>query len=309
MPRANAASFTSVVLTAAALLLPACYAKPTPLEGTDDGSSSDTGSDAGSAESTSDADPETGASTGTPEPGAHSGCIDASDCDDGDPCTDDACAEPQCVHTPRLDDPACACTTVEDCSDLPEDNECRSRRCDDGVCGLNLVPAGTPLGEAQQIAEDCLTLTCDGAGEVELVPEALDIPDDGLECTQDTCEMGTPLNEPVPEGTTCIAGSCDATGSCVGCLTAADCGGETTFCHTVTCDAGVCGVEETEAGTLLPSEAQTEGDCVALACDGVGNAAPTADDDDLPADDGNECTQEICVDGTAQHPAAAQGSA
>ena len=46
-------------------------------------------------------------------------CQDASDCDDGDPCTVDSCVDGLCVHTPM------------DCDD---NNECTRDFCVDGMC-------------------------------------------------------------------------------------------------------------------------------------------------------------------------------
>jgi hypothetical protein len=228
------------------------------------------------------------------------GCMSDDDCVDDDPCSIDTCDGGTCAHAPNVDDPECACESPADCAQLPMDGECQTRTCIDSVCGLELTPAGTPLGETQQTAEDCKTLACDGDGGMEVVNEDADLPVDGLECTTDECTDGEPSNPPVGEGTECAAGVCDADGQCVGCNTPADCGGESTFCATVTCDAGVCGIANTAAGTAVP--AQTPNDCEEVQCDGNGNEAPVADDSDLPADDGNGCTGEVCSDGQPSHP-------
>lgn len=104
------------------------------------------------------------------------------------------------------------CVLADDCPGT--DNECRTRTCTAGKCGVDLVPAGTPL--AQQTAGDCSTATCDGAGHVVAVDDPGDVAGDGTSCTVDACPG--PTHTPVADGTACAengghlcnAGSCDA---------------------------------------------------------------------------------------------------
>jgi hypothetical protein len=264
-----------------------------------DGTSDDTVS----VESTEPGPTSTGTPTtseGTAETGT-AGCMSDDDCADADPCSIDTCEEGACAHEPNVDDPECVCAGPADCTQLPMDDDCQQRTCIDGVCGLELTPAGTPLAETQQMAEDCKTLVCDGNGGVEVVDENADLPVDGSECTLDECNDGEPINPPIAEGTPCAAGVCNAEGQCVGCNSPDDCGGESTFCATVTCERQICGVALTEAGTPVPE--QTDNDCQEVQCDGNGNEAPVADDADLPLDDGNPCTGEACSNGEPSHPA------
>jgi len=240
---------------------------------------------------TSDA---TSPDTGTAE------CANDDECADADPCSIDACAAGTCTHEPDVDNPACACSTPADCVQLPEDDECRTRTCDGGVCGLEFTAAGTPLGETQQMAEDCKVVVCDGAGAAETIDDDADVPDDGLECTSDACEAGVPVSTPAKPGTPCAAGMCNADGQCTGCTDPSECGGESTFCQMVTCVDSICGIELTPLGTALPE--QTDADCQQVVCDGRGNAASIPDDDDVPADDGNDCTGDTCQAGAEVHP-------
>jgi hypothetical protein len=205
------------------------------------------------------------------------------------------------MHAPDTNNPDCVCTAPGDCVQLPEDSECRTRTCEDGVCGLAFTPDDTALAETQQTAEDCRLVVCDGAGESASIVDATDVPMDGLECTLDTCVDGEPANVPAERGTPCAAGECNANGECAGCSTPADCGGESTFCEMITCEGGVCGVESTSAGTALPE--QNDGDCARLECDGRGNEASVPDDLDEPPDDGNDCSADSCEDGVIVHPA------
>jgi hypothetical protein len=44
-------------------------------------------------------------------------------------------------------------------------------------------------------------------------------------------------------------------------------------------------------------------------CDGNGHVVDVADDADVPLDDGNACTGEVCNAGAPAHPAKAAGAA
>lgn len=64
-------------------------------------------------------------------------------------------------------------------------------------------------------------------------------------------------------------------------------------------------MEVAPAGTV-PAE-QVEGDCRTLVCDGRGQAVARADGADVPADDGNACTEERCAGDRAEHAPLAAG--
>jgi hypothetical protein len=259
--------------------------------------------DASSGETSDEPPPGTDGTGDTDGPG----CGSDADCVDVDICSIDTCEDGACVHTPDVDDPQCTCTTPADCTLLPADDACRTRTCEEGVCGLELAPADTPLHETRQTAEDCQRMVCDGAGEVHSIVDDADVPVDGLECTSDLCTDGVPENPPAEPGTACAAGECDAAGACIGCDEPSDCGGTSTFCEAVTCEAQMCGIATTPSGTELPD--QTSGDCQRLECDGRGNSAAVAEDADVPADDGNDCTEDTCVAGQAAHPPRSSGTA
>src|SRR5205814_1281585 len=122
----------------------------------------------------------------------------------------------------------------------------------------------------------------------------------------DVCTVGTPSNPPVSSRTSCGGSSiCDGQGACVACIVAADCPGSDTECHTRTCTSGVCGVNNTAAGTAVPT--QTVGDCKKDQCDGAGHVTTVIDDTDKLID-GNACTQDICTMGVRSNPAVAAGT-
>lgn len=232
---------------------------------------------------------------------------------DGNVCTDDLCeggvptnpnSEP---GTPCNEDGLCdgagtcsECISPDDCDQLPPDDDCQTRTCENNVCGQIFTDAGEELDA--QAPGDCLVAVCNGMGGAENQNDDSDVPVDGFECTDDVCDDGMGDNPPLDPGVMCSAGICDGDGVCVGCLDAADCGGIDTFCRTYTCEDGECGVLDTLAGIPLPPADQTDGDCVELRCDGNGNAVPVPVDADVPDDDGNDCTDEVCVGGNPDHP-------
>lgn len=120
------------------------------------------------------------------------------------------------------------CVVAGDCPGV--DNECRSRSCTAGVCGVAFVAAGTPL--AVQVVGDCATATCDGAGEIASEYDAADLIDDGNDCTNDTCTPQGPSYAPKPMGDSCL--------STCGCP---PCGGDplqNPDCVFGLCNAGAC---------------------------------------------------------------------
>jgi hypothetical protein len=239
-------------------------------------------------------------------PGSESGgdgCVQDGECLDDNPCSDDRCESGTCVHPPVTDDPACVCSGPGDCTQLPPDDDCATRACDDGICAQHFVDAGVAVGEAGQTTEDCKQVVCDGRGGTEVVDDDSDVPNDGLECTEDTCVAGMPSSTPVQPGMPCSAGECNDAGQCTGCTSPDECEGEQTFCEAITCESSVCGVMSTASNTPLPDGDQTTGDCLRRVCDGRGNVAQIAEDTDLPTDDGFECTDETCNDGMVGHPA------
>jgi hypothetical protein len=235
--------------------------------------------------------------------------------DDGTSCTDDACNSGAPEHTPLALGTSCSdgggavcddagacvqCNAIADCSSLPPDDECQARGCDAGSCASSYTAAGTAV--TLQTTGDCKVNQCDGAGMTVSANADTDLPDDGNDCTMDVCTAGVPSNPNLPMGTTCAAGTCNDMGQCTGCSVGSDCLGTDTFCRTRTCTANVCGFSFTAAGTPLPVGSQTAADCLVLQCDGAGGIQAVADDSDLPVDDGNQCTNDVCQNGVVKHP-------
>jgi hypothetical protein len=247
--------------------------------------------------------------------------VDDSDtpADDGNQCTLDLCVGGVPSHPASAAGATCnqdgglfcngggACVQCNAATDCPgSDTACGMRTCNAGVCGFDFVSAGTPVGA--QTTGDCRRNQCDGSGNVVSAIDDSDLPVDGLQCTLDVCTDGVPSNPPATAGTTCSQGGgafCDGSGLCVQCLGANDCPGSDTECGVRTCTAGVCGMSHTAAGT--PVAAQTAGDCRRDVCDGAGSVVTEPDNNDLPADDGNQCTQDVCIGGMPSHPPVSAG--
>ncbi|MDI3285874.1 hypothetical protein [Polyangium sp. 15x6] len=80
------------------------------------------------------------------------------------------------------------------------------------------------------------------------------------------------------------------------CVKASDCPGEDTACGTRACEQGVCRfMNVLPAGERPPG--QPLDDCLDVTCDGLGHAVVKSASDQLP-DDGSECTEDKCVEGT-----------
>lgn len=102
----------------------------------------------------------------------------------------------------------------------------------------------------------------------------------------------------------CRTDSSDQSGE-TSCSVPTDCPQSENPCVIATCSSGVCRMESVAAGTVVANP--VAGDCAVQACDGAGNIAATSDDSDIP-DDGNACTNDVCTNGIASHPAVAVGT-
>ncbi|MRG91259.1 hypothetical protein [Polyangium spumosum] len=152
--------------------------------------------------------------------------------------------------------------------------------------------ACTPGDETDGSSGDCVKMACVD-GVLQTVADDDDMPDDGKDCTVDSCEGTTPTHVNKPAGESCGMGSsCDGVGNCT-CASDADCG-ENTECRTFTCDK-VCKSTNAPAGTKLTA-GQTDGDCKVLQCNSSGGIEEVLDAKD-PQSDGNDCTVDTCVNG------------
>ncbi len=82
------------------------------------------------------------------------------------------------------------------------------------------------------------------------------------------------------------------------CTTASDCPPPATPCLVRSCAAGECTETALADGTPIPEQAA--GDCLLVVCDGAGATRVDPAADDLP-DDGNACTDDLCIAGEPAH--------
>jgi hypothetical protein len=231
---------------------------------------------------------------------------------DGNPCTKDVCAAGIAGNPFEAVGTACGgsnkcdgaghCVACLQASDCGTSAACKSFTCDAGVCNTHLAASGTVVTNAT--AGDCRSDQCDGAGNlVSSAVDAADLPaDDGNACTLETCAGGAPAHPPAPLGTACTQGGgsiCDGSGVCVKCTADSQCPAANE-CQIPACSSGTCGFTPKPSGTV--TAAQTDGDCQKNQCDGAGHVVSVADDADLPADDGSQCTADICTAGVPSHP-------
>ncbi len=184
-----------------------------------------------------------------------------------------------------------ACSSVEGCANP---SECRTVSCVGVKCETISAPKDKVI---TQIEHDCQKRQCDGNGNVEVVPDPGDLPEnDNNECTVEDCDDATSPN--APAGVSCLNGICDGNGKCATCEDGIkngnevdiDCGGP----DCPHCDGELCGGEAVgcQSGHCV------DGVCCSTACDkkcescvvsqtGVptGTCAPVM----LGKPDGNKC--------------------
>lgn len=198
-----------------------------------------------------------------------------------------------------------SCIMNETCDDQ---NPCTTESCEQGFCQF-VVLDGVPTPDVLDVAGDCKKAMCT-QGIDTLSPDDLDVPNDGFECTTEACMNGAPIVANLDAGSPCGANMnlvCNGQGVCVGCNAPADCQGIDTVCQTRTCVAGTCGVQNAPSGTFV--DGAGSGDCRQTECNGAGSITTGPDNNDLPADDGLQCTDEVCVNGMPYHPFSSAGSA
>ncbi|HLY38002.1 MAG TPA: fibronectin type III domain-containing protein [Candidatus Binatia bacterium] len=189
-------------------------------------------------------------------------------CDDGNPCTADACDETHrtCTHVAVA---GCVpCTSAAQCDDA---NACTADACTAGRCTHTARPDGTSCDDG---------LFCDG---VET-------------CRSGVCTMGPPVN--CDDGNACTVDTCDEgrhacthTGVAGCCTVDADCA-VTDLCQTnPRCTANRC----TSDAVVCPDPGQ----CATASCDPAHGCQTTPVPDGTPCDDGNVCTtNDVCTAGT-----------
>jgi len=208
-------------------------------------------------------------------------------CDDGNPCTADACGANGCEHAPAADGSVCAaadlchgggvCVNGACPPGAPvvcdDGNPCTLDHCDPAAgCAYGMAPDGTTCPDALACngEETCREGACrPGIAEV--------CADDGNPCTADACGPNGCEHPPLPDGHPCSDGQmCNGNELCL---------------------AGVCA-----AGA--PAQCDDGNVCTTQRCDGEANRcayAPVADgtlcDDGQTSTQGESCRAGICGEG------------
>ncbi|MFQ5591750.1 MAG: M4 family metallopeptidase [Phycisphaerae bacterium] len=212
-------------------------------------------------------------------------CSVDADCDDGAPCTNDACVAGSCVNSPVAGGTPC-----------PDGLFCNGEEtCQGGVCTDQADPC---VDQAHCDEVDDVCLECVDAADCA----------DGNPCTLDACTAGACASTNAPDGTACPdAAFCNGEETCQGgvCTDQAD-----PCVDQVHCDeaGGVCLVCVSD-GECDDGDPCTHDSCDPLVgCANVPSADPETDccdpanGDLTPIDDGNACTQDVCnPDGTVDH--------
>ncbi len=100
-------------------------------------------------------------------------------------------------------------------------------------------------------------------------------------------------------------GGASGSGGSGGCASPTECPAPQNPCAEATCINQVCGTAPLKAGSVAAT--QIPGDCKRTECDGSGNTTEVNDDTDI-SDDSNECTDDVCNNGTPENNAKLSGT-
>lgn len=202
-------------------------------------------------------------------------CSGAAQCNDGNPCTDDACsAQGACTHTNNTAtcDDGNACTPNDACAG--------------GAC----VGSGTL---ACNDTNPCTDDACNPASGCTFTNNTAPC-SDGSACTQaDTCAGGACVGGAAldcDDGEVCTTDNCDAVAGCQHADNTLACDDGSAATHTDTCAAGAC------AGTPVVCDPGNQ--CqVAGTPDGTASCPPADKPNTAPCDDGDAATHTDLCDG------------
>lgn len=250
------------------------------------------------------------------------GCATQVDCNDDNPCTTDACVNSTCVYTnnslpcddglfcngadtcsagscsvhagnPCASGQVCAnvcneaadnCFAAANVACTPDTNPCTYDVCNgSGSCIHPFKPAGSACGNsATGLCDNPDTCNASGVCVANNLPNGTACADDGNECTFDVCSNGQCVHPAKPNNTPCTP--------------------DGNACTNDVCSAGVCTHPLKPAGSACGSSSSS-------LCDNPDTCSATGVclANNLPngtacADDGNECTNDVCNSGVCTHP-------
>lgn len=197
--------------------------------------------------------------------------------------------------------PSIPCTDESMC---PADSECATYTCEDGKCKISLVPQGTEV-QMGKVVGDCKKIVCTGSGTTSL-QDADDDPPPSEMCITKTCSAGEVQSTPVMNGTVCGVNLACKEGKCEGCTMAAQCP-KPAECHDVQCVAGGCEYPNLPDGMEV-GDNSLKTNCLHSVCSG-GNPTIVPDITEVPLDDNDPCTIEVCdANGNETHPPGNNGA-
>jgi hypothetical protein len=199
-------------------------------------------------------------SGGAPDPG----CSQASDCNDKNPCTDDACVDSVCQYT----------NNTSPCADDADD-------CTDDVCAAGACTHPANTAPCEDDLDDCTSDVC--AGDI---------------CTHPSngtcmCQKAADCNDQNPCTTdSCVGNQCKYVNNALGCVN------DGNPCTTDVCEAGACQHKNNTASCTDDGDACTGDVCAAGQCTHPAISGCCSGDGDCY--DGNVCTDESCVNHVCQ---------
>lgn len=207
-------------------------------------------------------------------------CTEATDCRDGDECTEDYCNQFACQHT-RI----CGCRTAADCND---GDDCTLDYCDGGECSFDSVLCECEADAECDDGDDCTEDYCDAGHNCghTYVCEC-DSDDDCADtdpCTFESCNLGACVYE---------SGRCE-------CRVSEDCEDDGNRCTFEYCEAGVCEHAPMDCACERRTDCNDGLDCTLDYCneslctfaDVLCECA--AETEAADCDDGNRCTHDYC---------------
>jgi hypothetical protein len=229
------------------------------------------------------------------------GLTDEGLCDDGNPCTDDACVPGGgCVAPPNLAacDDGSACTRLDQCQggeclgsdpvECPAGDDCHAVGACEAASGL--CPVTVRTGQACDDADPATSnTTCDPDGACTCKPDCTGrvCGDDGCggacgSCAPTTCEdlfhhTGRTCQqglcvyaaaEDCDDGNPCTDDACDAAQGCSNADDDSNPCADALACSLTACRAGACVVTGASAGCLIDGECVSEGGLLAPTGDG-----------------------------------------
>jgi hypothetical protein len=250
------------------------------------------------------------------------------DCDDGDPCTDDACDGlggcqyednaadcddgNECTVADECDQGQCTgfamqcdCLVDEDCDPFEDDDICNGTLyCDTESLPYQCRVAGETVVECEPLADEvakCNTNSCNstsGECEAQPVPDGVICDDNdpcivAEKCMGGSCQGGQPVN--CNDGNPCTDDGCEAPGGCTNITNDESCEDGDVCTAGDLCQDGIC-----KAGQ--PVNCDDASPCTADSCVPATGClhAPT----EGACDDGNLCTSgDHCIDGECLYEA------